>query len=148
MNLIFWFIMMIKFTLFKHQWYVIQNYFRDEYPFYEWKEGWLRANLVPFKTIFQIINTPDKFEYQINNNLGNLLGFIPIGFLLPALFKTCKKISIFVITAFCISLFFEILQLISGLGVFDIDDLMLNTVGAVVGFFFMNLLSRHIRFSI
>ena len=145
MILIFWFILMIKFTLFKHQWYVIQNYFRDDYPFYELKDGWLRANFVPFKTILQIINTPGIFEYRINNNLGNLLGFTPLGLLLPTLFKTCKKASIFILTAFCISLFFESLQLITGLGIFDIDDLILNTIGAWAGFFLMKLISRQLR---
>ena len=148
MALVCWFILMIKFTLFKHQWYVIQNYFRDEFPFYEWKDGWLRANFVPFNAVLQIINTPGIYEYRINNNLGNLLGFMPIGLLLPALFNNCNKISIFIATAFCISLFFESLQMITGLGVFDIDDLILNTIGAWAGFYLMKLISRYIRVSI
>ncbi|NBI06218.1 VanZ family protein [Senegalia massiliensis] len=45
-----------------------------------------------------------------------------------------KKVKHILFTSIIISLLFEILQLISGLGSFDVDDLILNTLGAVTGY--------------
>ena len=67
------------------------------------------------------------------NLFGNLLVFFPIGFLVPIwrLEKTgCIRIIIY---AFLFSLCIETLQLITKVGVFDVDDLMMNTVGGLIG---------------
>ena len=35
---------------------------------------------------------------------------------------------------FCISFLFEVTQLITGVGIFDVDDLLLNTTGGIIGY--------------
>ena len=73
-------------------------------------------------------------EYQYKNLGGNLLGFVPLGILLPLLFRRFN--SLFSVTAlvFVVSLSYELIQLCTGLGIFDVDDLILNTAGGVIGF--------------
>ena len=65
--------------------------------------------------------------------VGNLLVFFPIGFLVPIwrLEKTgCIRIIIY---TFLFSLCIETLQLVTKVGVFDVDDLMMNTFGGLLG---------------
>ena len=62
---------------------------------------------------------------------GNIIWFVPFGFLLKKLTKiTTAKIIFF---GFLLSLFIETMQFIFGVGVSEIDDLLLNTLGAATG---------------
>ncbi|WP_410981845.1 VanZ family protein [Bacillus cereus] len=66
-------------------------------------------------------------------NFGNLTAFIPFGVLIPLLYR-CSFIRF--ITSFCISiLILEVLQMLTFLGGFDIDDVIVNAMGATIGFF-------------
>jgi len=94
-----------------------------------------RYNLVPFEEIrrFIIYRNYVSAGAFLLNLFGNLLVFFPIGFLVPIwrLEKTgCIRIIIY---AFLFSLCIETLQLITKVGVFDVDDLMMNTVGGLIG---------------
>ena len=72
--------------------------------------------------------------YGIRNNLiGNILLFIPFGVLLPFAYAGGKKWYKIVLIGFSLSLFIETLQLITGRGYFDVDDIALNVIGAVIG---------------
>ncbi|MEC2056137.1 VanZ family protein [Peribacillus psychrosaccharolyticus] len=66
--------------------------------------------------------------------LGNLLAFVPFGILVPMVFKKMNSfirfIFLFVIFIFCM----EILQMVTYLGSFDATDIMVNTMGAAIGF--------------
>ena len=105
------------------------------------------SNLIPFKTIIGYIVNPISAKIAIENVLGNIIVFIPIGILAPFLvlkkyeFRISFKVSFLV--SFCISLVFEVIQLLTYFGSFDVDDLILNTFGGVLGFFigylFVNL---------
>ena len=64
----------------------------------------------------------------------NILMFVPIGFMLPLLFKKCECYYITYLTGFSISIFIEILQIISKRGIFEIDDIINNTLGCVIGY--------------
>ena len=70
---------------------------------------------------------------QILENIGI---FVPIGFLLPFLFGKRESAKTVILTAFFLSLFAEICQLVFSLGVCETDDLFNNTLGAVVGYGF------------
>ena len=68
-----------------------------------------------------------------SNFLGNILLFIPIGFLFPI--ATGKQKWYWTIGVGCsFSLIIETIQLITSLGYFDPDDIMLNTLGVVIGY--------------
>lgn len=64
----------------------------------------------------------------------NILLFIPFGYMLPYIFKKLQKAlwGVILIGFFC-SLLTEIVQLITHLGWFDLDDLLNNTIGCIVG---------------
>lgn len=66
-------------------------------------------------------------------SLGNLLAFVPFGLLISMLprAKFYPFISIFLLSI--VSL--EVLQMITYLGSFDIEDIMMNSLGATIGFF-------------
>ena len=68
------------------------------------------------------------------NVVGNCIAFMPCGFLLPAISRRCRKGFICVMTGFLISFFIECTQLVFRVGSFDVDDLMLNTLGVLIGF--------------
>ena len=94
-----------------------------------------RYNLIPFEEIrrFIIYRNYVSIEAFLLNLFGNLLVFFPIGFLVPIwrLEKTgCIRIIIY---TFLFSLCIETLQLVTKVGVFDVDDLMMNTFGGLLG---------------
>ena len=64
--------------------------------------------------------------------IGNMLMFIPMGIMLPLVFKNINKKNIFVI-AILITLSIEILQPIVGRS-FDIDDIIMNLIGSIIGY--------------
>ena len=64
--------------------------------------------------------------------IGNMLIFIPMGIMLPLVFKNINKKNIFVI-AILITLSIEILQPIVGRS-FDIDDIIMNFIGSIIGY--------------
>lgn len=70
----------------------------------------------------------------LKNLLGNLLPFIPFGFLLPIAYPRIKAFfKVFLVGMFAV-LFIEIFQYMTRLGSFDIDDIILNVLGGVVGY--------------
>lgn len=97
-------------------------------------------NPKPFYTIRNYINVilhyPDSYYYRhcIINLVGNVAMFIPGGFLLPRLFKSMRKFFCFLPTAILCILFVELLQLFALVGSFDVDDIILNLSGLVIGF--------------
>lgn len=109
-------------------------------------EGLQKANMKPFKTIklmYKGRHIDTGFQYR--NLGGNLLGFVPMGIFLPLLFKRLRSFAAVIIIVFAVSLTYECIQLCTGLGVFDVDDLILNTAGGIIGFivhFFAALIYR------
>ena len=89
-------------------------------------------NLVPFKTILGIFKTNSIYSIIINI-FGNLLVFVPLEYFLIELFKV-KKFYVNFILSFGIILLVEIIQYIFKVGVFDIDDLILNSLGFLIGY--------------
>ncbi|MEI9808853.1 MAG: VanZ family protein [Bacteroidota bacterium] len=53
---------------------------------------------------------------------------------MPLLFPFFRRFIWLTGTVFMISLLFETTQLVAGIGVFDVDDLILNTAGGIIGF--------------
>lgn len=93
-------------------------------------------NLVLFKEIGRFI----KYRKSIGNmavmlNLvGNIAAFIPFGFFLPIMSRKCRSLFYMVFFSFECSLMVEVLQLVSKVGCFDVDDLLLNTIGGAIGY--------------
>ena len=87
------------------------------------------SNFVPFKEIFRYSFGSPKF---VKNICGNILLFIPYGFISSYLLKN-KKFSVITILTIIVSLTIETVQYYIG-RVFDIDDIILNLVGGICGF--------------
>lgn len=68
------------------------------------------------------------------NLFGNVIMFMPLGVFLPGLWKKQNKFILFFITVTVLITALEAAQYFSMLGTADIDDLILNDIGAVMGF--------------
>lgn len=79
-------------------------------------------------------------DIPIKNLLGNFVLFLPMGIFLPILFKRLSIFKKYIITIILVLLLIEIIQVITRLGSFDIDDLLLNLLGAILGFSIYKLL--------
>ncbi|WP_257215905.1 VanZ family protein [Fredinandcohnia onubensis] len=104
--------------------------------------GEFRYNLTPFSTIKNYFTYYDHFPIHIwiINIAGNIGVFIPFGIVLPILFPKLSNFLLFIF-AFVIGITsLEVLQLFSMLGSFDIDDIILNTVGAVIGYILLQIM--------
>lgn len=93
-------------------------------------------NLVPLKEIGRFIRYRESLgtEAVLLNLVGNVLAFLPFGTFLPIFSSRCRKWNFTVLYSFELSLLVELLQLISKVGSFDVDDLLLNTIGGLCGF--------------
>ncbi len=98
------------------------------------------VNLTPLLTIRNYLHviihrTNDAIlVHCIVNLAGNLLLFIPIGYLLPRIFVNLRKFLPFFVTCLGSIFLVEVLQLFTLLGSFDVDDIILNLGGMSVGY--------------
>ena len=93
-------------------------------------------NLIPFKSIIEIFNNGNIYSIIINI-FGNLLIFMPLEYFIIELFKVKKFLLNFII--FLIIIFIiEIIQYIFKIGVLDIDDLILCTLGMMLFYIIYN----------
>lgn len=93
-------------------------------------------NIVPFRSIgVQISHFSEGWARF--NILGNILPFLPFGFLLPIVYpKICTFKQVFISGIIWI-LFIEIAQFFTRLGRFDVDDVLLNMMGIICGYMFL-----------
>ncbi len=95
-----------------------------------------RYNLEFFKEIKRFILYRELLGYEtfIVNILGNILAFAPFGFLLPFIHKRYRGFFKIIFLSLLFSLTVESLQLYLKVGIFDVDDLFLNTLGGLLGY--------------
>ena len=93
-------------------------------------------NLTPFLEIRRFWNYREFLGLKavFINLAGNVLAFVPFGAILPVISRRMR--------GFSFSLLVECTQLVTRVGTFDVDDLMLNTLGAVLGYLFFALCDR------
>ena len=81
--------------------------------------------------MYRSLLTPEAF---ITNLVGNVFAFSPFGFLLPVMTEKKRGLIKVVLGSFLFSLIIESCQYIFKVGVFDVDDLLLNTIGGLIGY--------------
>lgn len=97
------------------------------------EEGFWNYNLTPFRTISIFLrNFTDSYAFI--NIMGNIIPFIPLGFFVPLLFVKKRQLINTLLISFVSILLIEILQFITMLGFFDIDDIILNMIGCIMGY--------------
>ena len=106
------------------------------------------VNLVPFKTIrlyWRLLTDPVRpvlTRLAIYNLAGNVLLFLPMGILIPAIWKTFRKPFAVLLPVALLVISAEILQVLLLAGSCDIDDLILNLLGTALGYFFHKFLIK------
>ena len=98
-------------------------------------EGLDTANFTLFKTIRMYIDYSDRLN-SFENLVGNVVVFIPFGFLLPYVIDWGRNFLVMLFHAFIFVVGIEFFQLFSAFGAFDVDDILLNCFGAVIGYVF------------
>lgn len=101
-----------------------------------------RYNLVPFQEIIRFVKYREYIDFTsvVINLLGNVVAFMPFGALIRWVLDRKTRWYQAVGYTFLFSLCVELLQLVARVGVFDVDDLLLNTLGGLLGFFVYYLL--------
>ncbi len=95
-----------------------------------------RYNLKPFTEIKRYINYSREIgSFNVIINLfGNVACFMPFGFVLPVLSNRQRNIFKVTFLSFFCSVMIELIQLVSKLGSCDVDDVILNTLGGLLGY--------------
>ena len=94
---------------------------------FSYMENSRSINLIPF---YEPLSLNGKLDW--GEMIMNVVVFVPLGIYAGILFKGWiigKKLFLF----FIISLIIEVLQIIFGIGAFDITDLINNTLGGIIG---------------
>lgn len=98
--------------------------------------NFVNYNLIPFRSIgVQLKNISEGWARF--NLFGNIVPFIPFGFLLPIAFVKINSFWKVVGIGFAVDICMEIFQYITKTGSFDIDDIILNMIGIVLGYLLM-----------
>lgn len=113
----------------------------------------VEMNLTPFSTIKMYLKDFDSImgSKPILNLLGNFICLMPLSFFLKYVFKKQNNTFIFLTTLLLCSLGIETMQYLTKTGSFDIDDIMLNTSGAILMYLILkfksvDLLIRNVLF--
>ena len=93
------------------------------------------VNLVPFKSLVDLVNNSVDVSVAVRNIAGNVLLFVPVGFTFGLVLRRHRHMILAAMLAgLATSLVVEVVQLVFALGrVVDIDDVILNVVGTWIG---------------
>ncbi|MBO5324249.1 MAG: VanZ family protein [Oscillospiraceae bacterium] len=92
------------------------------HPFRAWLEAWNNFSVTSWANV-----------------LLNIAMLIPFGILVPLLFQRCKKWNYMLLASLGLVLYIETTQYFTGRGIFDLDDIFGNTLGAMIGYFLLML---------
>ncbi len=99
------------------------------------RPGGQEVNLRPGATLaFILFGGGFSTTSKVLNIAGNVLLFAPLGAALPALMTPLRGRLRVALVVFDVSLALEMTQYLLGIGVADVDDLLLNTLGGVLGY--------------
>ena len=128
-----YFLYLLLLTIFKGGMITIRN-ISNEYIYRQYGLFGI-INIVPIKeTIETFMHSEAGKMNSIRNIIGNIIAFMPLGFFVPLLFDKFNNYKKVIKVGFLSSLAIEITQLFVGSNVCDIDDIIYNTLGAIVGF--------------
>ena len=111
-----------------------------------WK---MNTNIIPFQSTYNYIAGVQNYNLNIiiENTLGNIAIFILLGILLAMLFRRFNTIGKVVMAGFILTVSIELTQFFLQIGRFDIDDIILNTAGAILGFTIYKISFKTFRFA-
>ena len=108
-----------------------------------WDQVRAQLNLVPFRTLRLFAGLldsarPEYVRAAVVNLFGNVIMFIPLGLLLPLAFSRIRTFWQVLLISSAAIILVELIQLFTLVGSCDIDDLILNLIGATLGYGFWN----------
>ena len=111
-------------------------FFADRYGQRAFAEREYHYNLVLFTEIRRFWTYREQLGFLAvaANLLGNVVGFMPFGMILPLISRNARGFFFITFSGFTLSLCVEVTQLMTKLGSFDVDDLLMNTLGAAAGY--------------
>lgn len=99
------------------------------------QQGAWNINLIPFQTISSQLHRLNSIPMIVVKNLvGNIVIFVPFGFLLPMGYERMRKCYKTFLAGLIYILIIELIQFVCMLGAFDVDDILLNSIGVLCGF--------------
>lgn len=104
-------------------------------------EGVWNLNLIPFRSIGAQLEYITQW-WALKNILANLIAFMPLGFLLPISYPRFNSFYRAFIISLISILLIEVFQLITLIGFFDVDDISLNLLGAIIGYVIYKIFMR------
>jgi len=140
---ILYLVLLITLTLFDPMWG------RNGFNAFNWTQEGLdiylenSVNIVPFKTIIgyakKIFTSLLSTSTIFLNLFGNIVCLMPLALFIPMLFKKIDNTKKFLISILCVTLGIELIQFITYTGSCDIDDIILNTLGAFIMYKILNI---------
>lgn len=113
--LITWFILVLGLTMFSRG----SNF-----------KGWIN-----FRLFSDYVNAWNKWSLsELQLIIFNMLMFMPLGFLLPMLGKRLRRFTPVLLTSISVTVFVETVQMITGTGIFELNDIFHNTIGSIAGY--------------
>lgn len=104
-----------------------------------------RYNLTLFQEIgryYRVGLRTGSWNLFLWNVVGNICVFMPLGIFVPKLFKRCRNVLFVTILSLELSILAEVIQLLTRVGSFDVDDLLLNTLGGILGYLIYKIVSK------
>ena len=137
----FYIITLVDFTL------IDDNFGRNIFNFLSWDKGAFKkyinesTNVIPFATVKLFIrgyfDNNLTFWDTVINLLGNFVAFMPLPFFVAVFFNKPKPYFMMFITVLISVITIELLQFLFLTGASDIDDVILNTSGAMLFYYFI-----------
>jgi glycopeptide antibiotics resistance protein len=93
-----------------------------------------KLEIIPFETTVKILTTSNNWHAILINIVGNIVAFMPMGFLLPFMFDRMNSFFKVLSVALIATVSIEVFQYITGKGTTDIDDVILNALGGILGY--------------
>lgn len=116
-------LVLFRITVFRSGWYA-NAFFSGE------------IDLIPFQSIFGYLFDGRWFDF-VYLFFGNILWFVPFGVYLSTKGQKLRWVTLW---TFLLSLSIELLQFVFSSGYSDVEDLILNTLGGMVGYFLYHFL--------
>lgn len=115
--------------------YLIGVFFVTGIPTFDFLKIELNFQWIP---LIDIVNEPVAY---LKNTVLNIILFMPMGFLLPMVWKEYRSFKVTLFSGLAVSLLIEILQIFT-FRLTDIDDLITNTLGTAAGYYLWKMAAR------
>ena len=123
----FYLILVLMLTTFRNTYFPWNLTFNLHRPLSE-------INFVFLKETWKMYHAQSRLDF-VYNSFGNVLCFVPFGFLSPFVFSKKQTFGRVLLAGLIFSLFIETMQFLLETGVSDIDDVFFNSCGAAIGYF-------------